>query len=131
MFQQQPGTRKAEDQGGRPKHRRSEKDTGAGEAQVEKATHRMLWSLDSRVRHIEGQTPSYFLVEGDTLLIPGLEGANRVYDSKIKRGTPHPDGPRRTSLAAAALNAIADADLTAAEGEVKDRLISMTRYYQQ
>ena len=122
------------DEESRRKHQRTgANQKGAGEAQVEKTTHKMLWSLDSRMRHMEGQVPSYFLTEGDKLLIPALEQANKNYDSKLKKGTPHPDGPRRTTLAAAALNAIAEADIDAAEGEAKeqieffDKLAAMTK----
>ena len=51
-----------------------------------------------------------------------LGAAKKKYDSKMKKRTPHPDGPRWTTLAAGALNAIASADLSAAEGEAKEQI---------
>ena len=133
MFQQQKAPKRGAPNDG---ERASKHGAGykGGEATVEKAQHKMLWSLDSRLRHVAGQVPSYFLLEGDTLLIPALEDANKQYDSKRKKGTAHPDGPRRTTLAAAAaFNAMSTADLSAAEGEAKeaiafyDKMVAMTK----
>ena len=94
---------------GRNTRQKTDTKKGPGEAQVEKTVHKMLWSVDNRLRHIEGRTTSFFLVEGETFLIPALEQANKGYDSKMQKGQAHPDGPRRTTLAAGALNAIAAA----------------------
>ena len=107
---------------------------GDGEDEkTEKATHKLLWSLDNRVRQLEGQIPSYFLSEGDTLLLPALENANKGWEGKLKKGEKHPDGPRRTTLAAGVLNALAKADLSQASVESKeeikfyDELAAMTK----
>ena len=83
------------------------------------AVHKMAWNLDTRVRHIEGMIPSFFLLETDTIIVPHMIAGNTKYDSQLKKGQPHPHGPRRTSLAAAFLNAISVAELDKAVGEVE------------
>ena len=78
----------------------------------------MLWALDTRVRNIEGQIPSFFLTEEDALLVPALTAANATYDSRHSKGSAHPDGPRRTSLAAKLLITLSKADLKRASPTV-------------
>ena len=81
---------------------------------TDKAVHKMIWSLDARTRNLEGMIPSFFLSEDDKFIVPSLLEANKVYDTALIKGKPHPHGPRRTSLAAAFLNTIAKADLSKA-----------------
>ena len=76
------------------------------------AIHKMLWSLDSRIRTQEGKVPSFFLLGTDPVLVPALIQGNATYDSLHTKGVAHPLGPRRTTLAAAFLRRIAEADLS-------------------
>ena len=92
------------------------------EEKIEKASHKMMWSLDTRVRQMEGQVPSYFLTEGETLLVPALEQANKNWEAKLQKGAAHPDGPRRTTLAAGVLNALSKADLSRADQEAQQEI---------
>ena len=72
--------------------------------------YKMLWSLDTRLRHTEGMIPAYLIPEEDTSIVPSMIAGNKTYDDRMKKKTAHPDGPRRTSLAAALLNCIAHLD---------------------
>ena len=45
--------------GGRKKHKRGEE--ADEDEKTDKATCKLLWSLDNRVRQLEGQIPSHFL----------------------------------------------------------------------
>ena len=51
-----------------------------------------------------------------------MEGANKQYESRLKNGVAHPDGPRRTTLAAGFLNAIVQAKLDAAEPAIVQQI---------
>ena len=83
-----------------------------------KCLPQLLWQLDSRLRTQEGFAPAYSLGEDETMLVPALEAANGRYDAKFEKGKAHPDGPRRTTLAAATLNTLAAAKLQAADPKI-------------
>ena len=83
-----------------------------------KCLPQLLWQLDSRLRTQEGFAPAYSMGEDETMLVPALEAANGRYDAKFEKGKAHPDGPRRTTLAAATLNTLAAAKLQAADPKI-------------
>ena len=84
----------------------------------ERAIHKVLWSLDTRLRHLEGKLPSYFLSASDQVVVPAMIGANKIYDGQHVKGAAHPLGPRRTTLAAGFLKRVAEIDLAKVEGEL-------------
>ena len=94
-----------------PAKNRKTKDGGEG------AIHKILWSLDTRLRHLEGKLPSYFLCATDPVVVPAMQAANKIYDDKHVKGAAHPLGPRRTTLAAGFFQRVAECDLTKVEGE--------------
>ena len=49
------------------------------------AIHKMLWSLDSRVRTVESKVPSYFLTADESVLVPALLAPNNIYDVSYLR----------------------------------------------
>ena len=105
--------------------RKQKTGDGGGTGETDKAVHKMLWSLDTRLRIQEGRLPCYFLAEKDEVLVPAMIEGNRIYDdSKPDKGKPHSMGPRRTTLAAAFLNRIASADLTQAGLTGSDLLVT-------
>ena len=79
---------------------RKRKGAGGGGADGESAVNKLLWSLDTRLRHLDGETPSYFLDSDNKFIVPALIQANKIYDDKRIKGSAHPMVPRRTSLAA-------------------------------
>ena len=89
---------------------------GATGGDTESSVNKLLWSLDARLRHLEGKTPSYFIETDEQYILPALIQANQQYDAKHTKGAAHPMGPRRTSLAAGFLVQIAKANLAIAEG---------------
>ena len=98
----------------------------AGDRRVKQKTHgtggetavnKMLWSLDTRLRHVEGKIPSFFLSATDQVIVPALLGANEAYDKLNVKGAAHPHGARRTSLAAGFFLRLAEIDLTQMTGE--------------
>ena len=95
-------------------HKKRKGAGGGGD--TESAVNRLLWSLDTRLRHLEGKTPSYFIDADEQFVVPALIQANKLYDDKHVKGSAHPLGPRRTSLAAGFLMQIAKAQLDKAEG---------------
>lgn len=92
------------------------KGAGGGGTEGESAVNKLLWSLDTRLRHLEGKTPSCFLDSDDKIIVPALIQADKKYDDKHIKGSAHPMGPRRTSLAAGFLTQISKAQLDKAEG---------------
>ena len=117
MWQQQEAAQAQKDKeaGAAPKKRKGPERWGEQEENKGAGKGRLMWSLDYRLRTLEGKVPTYFLAEEDKLLVPAMTEAAQRYDSKLVKGQAHPDGPKRTTLAAAALNALALADLTKAD----------------
>ena len=93
----------------------------------------MLWNLDFRTRTLEGKVPSYFLAESDTVIVPALQAAAKVYDDQAQKGVAHPLGPKRTTLAAGFLNRIVTADLAQVQGDAlkhmqdQDKICELTK----
>ena len=98
------------------------KDGGEG------AIHKVLWSLDTRLRHLEGKLPSYFLSANDEVVVPAMIGANKIYDGQHTKGAAHPMGPRRTTLAAGFLKRVAEIDLAKVEGDLAVFAKKVMRY---
>jgi hypothetical protein len=128
MFQSQAVTELSE--GGA---RQQKRKAGAVEGGGESAVNKMLWSLDNRLRHIEGKIPSFFLAASDNVVVPAMIAANKAYDELAVKGAAHPHGARRTSLAAGFLNRVSEADVTKVDGEAAtfathcDQIAQMTK----
>ena len=100
------------------KKRKSENADGGQDGY--KALVGLIKDIDNRMRHIEGKTTTtYVITENDHLLVDPLEEATQVWYNAIEKGKPHPQGPRRTTLAMAALKALVMAKLSGATVEVQ------------
>ena len=96
-----------------PKRQRGGEDGEGGWA-----GNKMLHSLDARMRTQEGMLATYFLAEGDMVLVPAMVEGNKYYDdARPDKGQPHVYGPRRTSLGKAFLNKLSTIDITKSEGK--------------
>lgn len=94
---------------GGKRHRGDDGEAGDKEGSI----CRLLHQFDARIRAQEGLAATYFLAEGDQVIVPAMVEGNTYYENnKPEKGQPHMFGPRRTTLAAAFLRKLIQIDLT-------------------
>ena len=83
---------------------------------------KMLHNLDSRMRALEGKTPTYFLPAGNVFVEKLIEGNKYYDDKKPPKGQAHSLGPRRTTLAGMFLCQLAKADIGSSKPSEQDMI---------